>query len=115
MGVFTYSLEPGTPAVKLDGHLPEELKNARRDTLMELQQKIAFEFGDSLVGYELDVLVDAQIDDDTWVGRSFADAPEIDGAIYVKGEGVGVGEIVPVEIEGRQDYDLVGSAMAVAE
>jgi ribosomal protein S12 methylthiotransferase len=115
MGVFTYSLEPGTPAVKLDGHLPEELKNARRNKLMELQQKIAFEFGDSLVGYELDVLIDAQIDDDTWIGRSFADAPEIDGAIYVKGSDVGVGEIVPVEIEGRQDYDLVGSAMAVAE
>jgi ribosomal protein S12 methylthiotransferase len=115
MGVFTYSLEPGTPAVKLDGHLPEELKNSRRDKLMELQQKIAFEFGDSLVGYELDVLIDAQVDDDTWVGRSFADAPEIDGAVYVKGEGVGVGEIVPVEIEGRKDYDLVGSAMAVAE
>jgi ribosomal protein S12 methylthiotransferase len=115
MGVFTYSLEPGTPAVKLDGHLPEELKNARRDKLMELQQRIAFEFGDSLVGYELDVLIDAPIDDDTWIGRSFADAPEIDGAVYVKGEGVGVGEIVPVEIEGRQDYDLVGSAMAVSE
>src|SRR4029077_17261365 len=115
MGVFTYSLEPGTPAVKLDGHLPEEVKNARRDKLMELQQRIAFEFGDSMVGYELDVLIDAQIDDETWIGRSFADAPEIDGAIYVKGEGVGVGEIVPVEIEGRQDYDLVGSAMAVAE
>jgi ribosomal protein S12 methylthiotransferase len=115
MGVFTYSLEPGTPAVKLDGHLPEDLKNERRDRLMELQQKIAFEYGDSLVGYELDVLIDAQIDDDTWIGRSFADAPEIDGAIYVKGSGVGLGEIVPVEIEGRQDYDLVGSAMAVAE
>jgi ribosomal protein S12 methylthiotransferase len=115
MGVFTYSLEPGTPAVKLDGHLPEELKNSRRDKLMELQQKIAFEFGDSLVGYEIDVLIDAQIDDETWIGRSFADAPEIDGAIYVKGSGVGVGELVPVEIEARQDYDLVGSAMAVSE
>src|SRR5580692_5357005 len=52
MGVFTYSLEPGTPAVKLDGHLPEEVKEARRDHLMQLQQEIAFEFGDSLVGFE---------------------------------------------------------------
>src|SRR5579872_6281365 len=85
MGVFTYSLEPDTPAVKLDGHLPEEVKNARRDRLMELQQEVAFEFGDSLVGYELDVLIDDKIDDETWVGRSFADAPEIDGAVYVKG------------------------------
>jgi ribosomal protein S12 methylthiotransferase len=115
MGVFTYSLEPDTPAVKLDGHLPEELKNARRDRLMELQQAIAFEYGDSLVGYELDVLIDGQVDDDTWIGRSFADAPEIDGAVYVKGNDLTPGMLVPVEIEARQDYDLVGTAVAVEE
>jgi ribosomal protein S12 methylthiotransferase len=115
MGVFTYSLEPGTPAVKLEGHLPEELKNARRDKLMELQQKIAFEYGDSLIGYELDVLIDAQIDDETWVGRSFADAPEIDGAIYVNGTELEVGELAAVEITGRQDYDLIGSLLAAEE
>jgi len=113
MGVFTYSLEPGTPAVKLDGHLSEEVKNARRERLMELQQQIAFEFGDSLVGYELDVLIDGQVDDETWVGRSFADAPEIDGAVYVKGTSLVPGALLPVEIEARQDYDLVGSAVAV--
>jgi ribosomal protein S12 methylthiotransferase len=113
MGVFTYSLEPGTPAVKLDGHLPEELKNARRERLMELQQQIAFEFGDSLVGYELDVLLDGQVDDETWIGRSFADAPEIDGAVYVKGADLTLGMFLPVEIEARQDYDLTGSAVTV--
>jgi ribosomal protein S12 methylthiotransferase len=113
MGVFTYSLEPDTPAVKLDGHLPEEIKNARRDKLMELQQQIAFEYGDSLVGYELDVLIDAQVNDDTWIGRSFADAPEIDGAVYVKGSDLSPGAFLPVEIETRQDYDLVGSAISV--
>jgi ribosomal protein S12 methylthiotransferase len=111
MGVFTYSLEPGTPAVKLDGHLPEEIKLARRDRLMELQQRIAFEFGDSLVGYELDVLIDDQVDEVTWIGRTFADAPEIDGAIYVKGAGLAPGAMVPVEIEARQDYDLAGTAV----
>ncbi|MCY2964840.1 MAG: 30S ribosomal protein S12 methylthiotransferase RimO [Planctomycetota bacterium] len=111
MGVFTYSLEPGTPAVKLDGHLPEEVKQARQDELMTLQQEIAFDHGDSLVGYELDVLIDAQVDDETWVGRSFADAPEIDGQVYVSGSGVSVGEFVPVHIEARQDYDLVGSVV----
>jgi ribosomal protein S12 methylthiotransferase len=111
MGVFTYSLEPGTPAVKLEGHLPEEVKNARRDRLMELQQQIAFEYGDSLVGYELDVLIDDQIDADTWVGRTFADAPEIDGSIYVHGAGLNCGEFLPVQIESRQDYDLIGSAV----
>src|SRR4029078_2187760 len=115
MGVFTYSLEPGTPAVKLDGHLPEEVKNARRDHLMELQQEIAFEFGDSLVGYELDVLIDDQVDDETWIGRSFADAPEIDGAVYVKGTDLETGALVPVEIKARQDYDLAGRALAVED
>jgi ribosomal protein S12 methylthiotransferase len=111
MGVFTYSVEPETPAVKLDGHLPEDVKNARRDELMELQQEIAFEHGDSLVGCELDVLIDTQLDNETWMGRSYADAPEIDGVVYVRGEGVEVGDFVPVEIEARQEYDLVGLAV----
>jgi ribosomal protein S12 methylthiotransferase len=107
MGVFPYSLEPGTPAVKLDGHLPEDVKQARCDELMELQQGIAFEFGDSLVGYELDVLIDEQLEDGLWAGRCYADAPEIDGTVYVEGEGIEVGRFVPAEITARRDYDLV--------
>ena len=109
MGVFTYSLEPDTPAVKLDGHLPEDVKDARRDELMELQQEIAFEFGDSLVGCELDVLIDAHVEDDVWLGRSYADAPEIDGNVLVTGTGIEVGDMLPVELVGRQDYDLLGT------
>jgi len=108
MGVFTYSLEPGTPAEKLDGHLPEDVKEARRDELMAVQQQIAFEFGDSLVGYELDVLIDEPAEDGVWIGRSYADAPEIDGVVYVEGEGLSAGDFVPVEITGRDDYDLLG-------
>ncbi len=107
MGVFPFSPEPGTPAMKLDGHLPDEVKTQRRDELMELQQEIAFEFGDSLVGYELDCHIDQQLEDGTFVGRIFADAPEIDGSVFVTGEGLEVGQMVPVEITGRQDYDLV--------
>jgi ribosomal protein S12 methylthiotransferase len=108
MGVFTFSNEPGTPAVKLDGHLPEDVKEARRDELMAVQQQIAFEHADSLVGYELDVLIDSQVDDALWIGRSFADAPEIDSNVFVSGENVNVGEFVPVEMVRREDYDLVG-------
>lgn len=108
MGVFTYSKEPGTPAVKLDGHLPEDVKNARRDELMELQQKIAFEHAASLVGYELDVLLDDQLEEGLYVGRSFADAPEIDSSVYVSGENLEVGTMVPVEIIRQEEYDLVG-------
>lgn len=111
MGVFPYSIEPGTPAIKLDGHLPDEVKQARVDELMELQQQIAFDFGDSLVDYELDVIIDAPAEDGLWVGRTFADAPEIDGVVYVQGEDLQPGDMVPVEILGRQDYDLIGIAV----
>ena len=112
MGVFTYSLEPDTPAVRLDGHLPEEVKEARRDELMATQQDHAFAFGESLVGYELDVLIDRAAEEPgKWVGRSFADAPEIDGVVEVSGEGLEIGEMVPVEILSRQGYDLAGLAL----
>ncbi|HSG71836.1 MAG TPA: 30S ribosomal protein S12 methylthiotransferase RimO, partial [Planctomycetaceae bacterium] len=108
MGVFTYSLEPGTPAEKLDGHLPEEVKQQRLDHLMTLQQQIASEFGESLVGYELDVLIDSEHEPGVWVGRSYADAPEIDGVVYVRGEGLTPGDLVPVELTEADGYDLVG-------
>ena len=106
MGVFTYSLEPGTPAERLAGHVPEEVKATRRDELMTLQQQIAFTFGDSLIGYELDALIDERIGEELWTGRTYADAPEIDGVVYVTGSGVKVGDLLPVEIVERQDYDL---------
>ncbi|QDU80813.1 Ribosomal protein S12 methylthiotransferase RimO [Polystyrenella longa] len=108
VGVFTYSLEPGTPAERLPDHLPEDIKQRRYDELMEVQQEIAFEHADSWVGYELDVIIDEQVEDDLWVGRTFADAPEIDSLVYVRGEDLQIGQLVPVEILQRQDYDLIG-------
>ena len=108
LGVFTYSLEPGTPSVKLDGHLPEAVMTARRDELMALQQQIAFEYAQSLEGYELDVLIDSAEPDGTHVGRTFANVPEIDACVRVSGESAEVGEFVPVEIVGREGYDLLG-------
>ncbi len=108
LGVFTYSLEPGTPSVKLEGHLPEEVMVARREELMAVQQEIAFEFAESLIGYELDVLIDSADDDGGFIGGTFADAPEIDASVAVEGAGAQVGEFVPVEITGRVGYDLVG-------
>lgn len=111
MGVFTYSLEPGTPAVKLDGQLPQEVMEQRRDELMELQQQSAFEFGDSLIGYELDAIIDEEVGDGIWQGRIYADAPEIDGVVYVAAgdQGLSAGQLVPVEILERRDYDLVAA------
>lgn len=108
MGVFTYSLEPETPAERLSDHIPEDVKEARRDELMAVQQPIAFEFGDALVGYELDVIIDSQIEEGVWLGRCYADAPEIDGNVFVTGQDIEIGDLVPVEIIERRDYDLVG-------
>lgn len=107
MGVFPFSPEPGTPAMKLDGHLPDDVKNGRRDALMEMQQNIAFQWGEQLVGYELDCLIDEEVEPGVFAGRIYADAPEIDGTVYVQGEALSIGDMVPVEIMERQDYDLV--------
>ena len=110
LGVFQYSLEPGTPAEKLADRVPDHVKQQRENDLMELQQGIAYEFGDDLIGYELDVLIDAPAEgqDGLWEGRTYADAPEIDSTVYVSGEGIEPGEFVPVEITAREGYDLVG-------
>ena len=114
LGVFPYCREPGTPAAELDGQLPEDLKQARCDRLMEVQQPIAFAWGQSQVGRRLDVLIDRDIpgEKDAYVGRSYADAPEVDGAVYVTGEGLAPGQIVPCEIVTTRGYDLIGAAVA---
>jgi ribosomal protein S12 methylthiotransferase len=115
MGVFTYSLEPDTPAEKLGDHLPEDVKEARRDELMEIQQDIAFKFGESLVGYELDAIIDGQVEEGVFEGRIYADAPDIDGTIYVTGDEIKVGQMLPVEIVEAREYDLVGEYTADEE
>ncbi len=108
MGVFPYSIEPGTPAVKLDGHLPEELKHERQEALMAAQQELAFNWGRSMVDYELDCLIDSATDDpNVRIGRTYADAPEIDGVVYVQGENLQVGEMIPVTITESREYDLI--------
>ena len=89
------------------------MKEARRDELMELQQQIAFEHADSLIGYELDILIDDQVDEGVYIGRSFADAPEIDSNVFVSAENLEIGSMVPVEIVRREDYDLIGVANTV--
>ena len=111
LGVFTYSLEPDTPAARLPDHLPEELKQARRDRLMEVQQRIAFEWARQQVGRRLEVLID-RVDEEPgwWVGRSYADAPDIDGVVYVHSQTpLRPGQFVPVTITEADGYDLVGT------
>lgn len=114
-GVFTYSLEPDTPAAKLDGHMDEAEKVARRDELMREQQKIAHEHSRAMVGKVLDVIVDRQSEEreDVWIGRTYADAPDIDCVVYVTAPGSSAkqpltGKIIPVEIVASSGYDLAG-------
>jgi ribosomal protein S12 methylthiotransferase len=113
VGVFTYSFEPGTPAVKLDDHLPDAVKALRRNRLMEIQQRVAFEWNAAQVGRQVDVIVDAAIpgEPNAWIGRTYAHAPDVDGVVYLSGEGLGVGDLVAAEIVAVNDYDLVAAAI----
>ncbi|HXG13384.1 MAG TPA: 30S ribosomal protein S12 methylthiotransferase RimO [Gemmataceae bacterium] len=113
VGVFPYSYEPGTPATRLEGHLPEEVKLERRDRLMECQQRVAFEWSRRQVGREMEVLVDGP--DPEFANhvraRSYADAPDIDGVVRVKGKGLRPGDLVRVKVTAADGYDLVARAV----
>ncbi len=112
-GVFTYSYEPGTPAVKLDGHLDEQVKEARRARLMETQQAIALTWSQAQVGKTLDVIVDGPDPElpSNVQARGHADAPDIDCMVRVKGKGLQAGDIVAVKVTAADGYDLVGRAV----
>jgi ribosomal protein S12 methylthiotransferase len=116
LGVFTYSFEPDTPAARLPDHLPEEVKEERRARLMAEQQDIAFAWNDAQLGRRLDVLIDSAVPDETsaWIGRSYADAPDVDGVVYVSGKQLRTGMIVPCEVAGTSGYDLVAAAIGDA-
>jgi ribosomal protein S12 methylthiotransferase len=110
LGAFAFCSEPGTPAAELDGQMPEEVKQSRRDRLMAAQQEVAFAWNSSQVGKSLDVLIDRCISEEehAYAGRSYADAPEVDGCVYVTGERLMPGQIVPCEIVAAKEYDLIG-------
>jgi len=114
LGVFPYSLEPDTPAAKLPGHLPEAIVLKRRDRLMAVQQPTAFAFNRSLVGRTLDVLIDAPAPEGRhlWLGRPYTDAPDVDGITWVRGTGIGPGDLVACEIVAAEEYDLIARPIA---
>jgi ribosomal protein S12 methylthiotransferase len=103
-GAFTYSYEASTPSAHIAPQVPEEVKLARLDELMALQQSISLAKNQAFVGRVLPILVEGY-GDGISVGRSYRDAPEIDGLVIVPGE-LPVGEIVPVRIDGATTYDL---------
>ena len=117
LGVFTYSIEEDTPAAKLPNRVDPKVAQERFNQLMALQQTIAFEWAESRVGTTEDVLIDAALPDQdgVWIGRSRAEAPDIDGVIYVSGidpdSDVGVGSMVRCEIVAADGYDLVAAPL----
>lgn len=110
LGVFTYSPEENTPAAGFENQIEEELKLNRRDELMELQQEIAFEKSEAMVGRELYVMVEGKIaDENAYVARTYMDAPGIDGNLFITtDEELISGDFVFVKVTGACEYDLIG-------
>jgi len=115
-GVFTYSFEPGTPAVKLDGHMDEDIKAARRDRIMEVQQEVAFDWSEKQVGREIEVIIDGPDPEfpNHSLARSHADAPDIDGVVRVKGKNLRSGDIIRAKVTAADGYDLAARAVGKA-
>jgi ribosomal protein S12 methylthiotransferase len=107
VGAFQFSFEPGTTSAPLGDPIPDSVKLERYERLMELQQNISLQVNQSYVGKTLDVLVEG-FDNGISVGRSYRDAPEIDGMVLAEGKAK-VGDIVPVRITGALAYDLTGT------
>lgn len=110
LGVFAYSQEEDTPAAAMEDQIPEEVKEDRRARVMELQQEIAFEKSEAMVGKILDVMIEGKVaDENAYVGRTYMDAPGVDGYIFVQtGAELMSGDFVKVKVTGAVEYDLIG-------
>ena len=113
LGVFTYSPEEGTKAAVMEDQIDEEVKEARRDHIMELQQDISAAAAFAMVGREMSVLIEGYLyEEDIYVGRTYMDAPKVDGNVFVRSEEEMIsGDIVPVRITGASEYDLMGDVI----
>lgn len=116
VGAFTFSFEPGSTSESLGDPIPQQVKHERMERLMTLQQTISLENNQTLVGKTLDVLIEGQGEvegtgETVAIGRSYRDAPEIDGLVFVDGQAP-VAEIVPVQIKVAMPYDLSGTIVA---
>jgi len=110
LGVFAYSAEEDTPAYSYPDQVPQEVKEGRRDEIMELQQDIAFGHCEDMVGRVLTVLIEGKVvDEPVYVGRTYMDAPNVDGLIFVNAEmELMSGDFVRVKVTGAAEYDLIG-------
>lgn len=110
LGVFTYSPEEDTPAAVMSDQIPEDVKEDRQAELMELQQEIAFDLAEEMIGREVLVMIEGKVaDENAYVGRTYKDAPNVDGLIFVESEEeLMSGDFVRVRITGALEYDLMG-------
>ncbi len=110
LGVFTYSPEEDTPAAMMADQIEEEVKEDRRAEIMELQQEIAYDKADSMVGQKLMVMIEGKVaDENAYVGRSYKDAPNVDGYVFVNtSKNLMTGDFAMVTITGSYEYDLIG-------
>ena len=110
LGVFAYSAEEDTPAYSFPDQVPQEVKEERRDEIMQLQQEIAFEKSEDMVGRVLTVLIEGEVvDEPAYVGRTYMDAPGVDGLIFVNADvELMSGDFVRVRVTGSAEYDLIG-------
>ncbi|MBQ7920281.1 MAG: 30S ribosomal protein S12 methylthiotransferase RimO [Lachnospiraceae bacterium] len=110
LGVFTYSQEEDTPAAMMEDQIPEEVKEFRQQELMELQQEIAFEKAQDMVGSILTVMIEGKVaEDDVYVARTYRDAPNVDGYLFLNTTAnLMTGDLVKVLVTDSNEYDLVG-------
>ena len=110
LGAFTYSPEEGTPAETMEGQTPEEVKEERRDEIMELQQEISLEKGNDRIGQELLVMIEGKVSGESaYIARTYGDTPKVDGYIFVQtGELLMTGDFAKVRVTGALEYDLIG-------
>lgn len=110
LGVFTYSREENTPAAKMTPQIPEETMEKWKQELMELQQEISYDLNQSMIGRVFEVVIEGYLyDEDVYVGRTYMDAPNVDGFVFVHaGRELLSGSLVQVEITDCNEYDLIG-------
>ena len=112
LGVFAYSQEEGTPAAQMPDQVPEEVKERRRDEIMQLQQQIAFEKAREQIGRRLSVMVEGYLPEDgVCVSRTYMDSPDVDGYLFFdSADNRMTGDIVPIRVTEASGYDLIGVA-----
>lgn len=110
LGVFTYSAEEGTPAAQMPDQIPEEVKEDRRDAVMELQQEIAFEKAETMKGRIMTGMIEGKLaDEECYIARTYRDAPSVDGYLFINtARELMTGDFVRVHITGSYEYDLIG-------